>query len=63
MRVTQKYKGSSSLILWLFHQFSVNRQKKIAIPLKFIGIAIVCLENIYYLYTSTQKVSNQFQTV
>ena len=29
------------------------RIKNIAIPLKNIGIAIVCLENIYYLYTTT----------
>ena len=29
------------------------KDKNIAIPLKNIGIAIVCLENIYYLYTTT----------
>ena len=28
-------------------------EKNIAIPLTNIGIAIVCLENIYYLYTTT----------
>ena len=53
MRVTQKSKWVTLLNFVQQSSFFCATIKNIAIPLINIGIAIVCLEDIYYLYTTT----------